>query len=241
MKSTLYVEDVIVPIIAVPKTNETIFRFLGSGFYIGHQGYLLTCKHVIESIGENDTLFAYQLGRTRELELKLITNSKNYDIALCKSELPGIDKPWSFLDESYIAIGDNIEVYGYVYEPLRSNELPFRQRYLKGYITGVSREKDYRHSFELSIPILFGMSGSPLICHLPGEGETERRTFVAGLVYGSRESEVVHHTVVQTEDYNEKISKIVELGLSYVPKAIFSFLEETGIDFDIDVVTERVS
>jgi hypothetical protein len=45
--------------------------------------------------------------------------------------------------------------------------------------------------------------------------------------------------MIETESFNERVSKIVELGLSYTPKAIFSLLAETGIDFDIEVGTEK--
>lgn len=239
MNNALYVEDCIVPIISVPQADDTQFRFLGSGFYVGNEGYLLTCKHVIDSAGKDESLFSYQLGKKRNLQLTVIRNSERYDISLCKSLSPGIQNPWNFVDETYITLGSDIEVYGYLHEPLGDSELPFRQRYLKGHITGISRQEAFPDSFELSIPVLSGMSGSPLVCHLPIEGSTQRKTCIAGIVYGCRESEVVHHTVIETESYNERVSKIVELGLSYTPKAIFSLLRETTVDFDLEVVTER--
>ncbi len=240
MSNVLYVEDNIVPIVSIPQVDDSKFKFLGSGFYIGNEGYLLTCKHVIASIVEGENLFAYQLGKKRELALTVIRSSKKYDISLCKSLPPDIDKPWSFIDETFVTLGFDIEVYGYLYEPLGSDNLPFRQRYLKGYITGMSREKLFPDSFELNIPVLSGMSGSPLVYHLPIDGGTKRKTYIAGIAYGSRESEVVHHTVVETENYNERVSKIVELGLSYMPTAIFSLLRETAIDFDIEILTENI-
>ena len=239
MHSVLYVEDCIVPIISVPHADDTKFRFLGSGFYIGNEGYLLTCKHVIESATKDEGLFAYQLGKKRTLELTVIRKSGKYDISLCKSLSPGIQNPWHFIDEAYITLGSDIEVYGYLHEPLGDHELSFTQRYLKGHITSISRQREFPDSFELNIPVLFGMSGSPLVCHLPVEGETQRRTCIAGMVYGCRESEVVGHTVIETEVYKERVSKIVELGLSYMPKAVFSVLGETKIDFDIEVATEK--
>lgn len=239
MDQPLYVEDIIVPLISVPKNNNSLFRYLGSGFYIGNEGYLLTCNHVVDSIKQNENLFAYQLGKKRNLKLAVIQKSKKYDISLCKSVSPNIDKPWPFIDETYLTIGYHVEVYGYLYEPLKHDELPFRQRYLKGYVTGISREDNYPDSFELNIPILFGMSGSPLVCHLSTEGSNKRKTFIAGIVYGSRQSEIVHHTILESENYNERISKIIELGLSYMPEAIFSLFQETGIDFDLEVQTEK--
>lgn len=239
MNDVLYVEDCIVPIISVPKADNTKFRFLGSGFYIGNEGYLLTCKHVIDSAAKDENLFIYQLGKKRTLELKVIANSGRYDISLCKSQSAGIQKPWPFIDETYITLGCDIEVYGYLHEPLGYNRLPFMQRYFKGYITSISRQENFPDSFELNIPVLFGMSGSPLVYHAPIEGTTRREVCIAGIVYGSRESEVVRHAVIDTENYSERVSKIVELGLSYMPKAVFSLLSQTTIDFDLHIITER--
>ena len=239
MNSVLYVEDCIVPIISVTHGDDTKFRFLGSGFYIGNEGYLLTCKHVIDSVSKSESLFTYQLGKKRTLELTVVRNSGRYDISFCKSLSPGIQNPWHFIDETYITLGSDIEVYGYLHEPLGDHELPFTQRYLKGHITSISRQREFPDSFELNIPVLFGMSGSPLVCHWPVEGGTERRTCIAGIVYGCRESQVIQHAVIETESYNERVSKIVELGLSYTPKAVFSLLEETRIDFDIEVETKK--
>ena len=69
METEIYVEDIIVPIIAFPINDDTVFRFLGSGFFIDSNGYLLTCKHVIDSVGKDEKLFAYQFGaKKRELE-----------------------------------------------------------------------------------------------------------------------------------------------------------------------------
>jgi len=236
----MYVEDIIVPIISVPKNNDKVFKFLGSGFFIDRDGYLLTCRHVTDSLGKDEKLFAYQFGgKKRELELNIVKSSSKYDICLCQSSCPDIDVFWPFTDETFINLGSDVEVYSYVYEPIGADELPFRQRYMKGHVSGLSREKSYPDSFELSFPILFGMSGSPLVAHFPIQGETKRKTCIAGIVYGSRESQVVHHTIVESDDFEERVSKIVELGLSYQPSAIFSLLRETGIDFDIDVFSEK--
>jgi S1-C subfamily serine protease len=195
MKDVLYVEDCIVPIVAVPYAEGTKCRFLGSGFYIGNEGYLITCKHVIDSALKDESLFTYQLGKKRTLELTVIRKSSTYDISFCRSLFPGIQNPWRFIDESYITLGSNIKVYGYLHEPIGDHELPFTQRYLKGHITSISRQKEFPDSFELNIPVLFGMSGSPFVCHLPVQGETQKITCVAGMVYGCSESEVVRHTV----------------------------------------------
>lgn len=233
MKENLYVEDVIVPLIAIPKSNESKFRFLGTGFYFDENGHLLTCRHIVDELRENDRFCAYQIGKKRELKLNIIRKSNKYDLALCKSVPSGLEKPWPFVDKPFVDIGSDVEVYGYLHEPLGPNELPFRQRYMKGHVSGISRDTSYPDSFELSFPILFGMSGSPLVCHFPIEGENNKRTGIVGCAYGSRESEVVHHTVISSDNFEERVSRIVELGLSYMAKAILSVLEDSDITINI--------
>ena len=237
MEDTQFVEDIIVPIISIPDNDPDSFRFLGSGFIIDQKGHLVTCKHVVEAIGENETLFAYQFGTGSYLRLEIVRHSEKYDISLCKSDLPGIKQFWEFFDESYITIGSNVEVYGYVHEPVGPDDIPFRQRYLKGHITGISRDEQFPDSFELNFPVLFGMSGSPLVCHISFEGENKSRTGIIGCAYASRESEIVKHTVVKEDDYEERVSKISELGMAYSIQPLFSLF--SGLDLDIYVTTEK--
>ena len=233
MKDILYIEDIIVPLIAIPKSDSSKFRFLGTGFYIDKKGHLVTCRHVVDALNENERLLVYQLGQKKELELKIITKSDKYDLAICKSSASGILEPWPFFERPFVDIGSDIELYGYLHEPLSPNELPFRQRYLKGHILGISRDTSYPDSFELNFPILFGMSGSPLVCHLPVEGMNKKQKGIVGCAYGSRETEVVQHKVVSTDNYEERVSKIVELGLVYMPKAIFSIFKNSDIEINI--------
>ena len=81
MKEISYVEDIIVPLIAIPKNDENIFRFLGSGFYVSEKGHLVTCRHVVDEINEGERLYAYQMGKKKELELEII-NIKSYMIQM---------------------------------------------------------------------------------------------------------------------------------------------------------------
>lgn len=233
VKNVLYVEDVIVPLIAIPTTDQRRFRFIGSGFYVGKNGHLVTCRHVVDNLAGNEQLAAYQIGKRKTLQLDIIRRSEEYDLALCKSSPPGITEPWPIIDKPYVTIGCDVEVYGYWYEPLGQDELPFRQRYMRGYITGIPIDPKYPDSFELNFPILFGMSGSPLIYHAPIEDESKEMTGIAGCVYGSMESTVVKHSVVSVENQVERVARIVELGLAYMPSTILSILPDSGITINI--------
>lgn len=229
MEKSLYIEDIIVPLIAMPRNNNNKFQFIGSGFYIDKKGYLITCQHVVDSIHKDDSLFAYQIGKKRELKLEIVNKSDKYDLVLCKSKPPGLDHPLPFLDEPFITIGDDVEVFGYWYEPLGIDNLPFRTRYLKGHITGIPIDSDYSDSFELNFPILFGLSGSPLIYRVPIKDKSELQASIVGCVYGSRECSIIKHSIISVENETEKVARIVELGLAYKPKVLVSLFQGSDV------------
>ncbi|MFX0195730.1 MAG: serine protease [Candidatus Hodarchaeota archaeon] len=230
----LYVEDVIVPIYITPKNDKTKMRFVGTGFYVDKRGHLITCRHVADNLDDNHWLFAYQIGKRKDLGLKVLKKSDRYDLAFCKSSPPGIGETFPMVTEQYIEFTSDVELVGYCHEPrLLPKSAPFRQRFMKGNITGIPLEPGYPDSFELSFPILFGMSGSPLICRI---GLSER-AFIVGCAYGSKEARIVKHSLTierNTEGRHEQeISRIVELGLAYNPSAIFSLLKGSGTKMEV--------
>ena len=83
---------------------------------------------------------------------------------------------------------------------------------MKGHITGLSRDANCPDSYELSFPVLSGMSGAPLIRHFPVEGQSKMKTGIVGFAYGSRESEIVKHTKNVSQDFEEVVARIQELG-----------------------------
>ena len=72
---------------------------------------------------------------------------------------------------------------------------------------------------------------------IPFEGEERARTGIIGCAYGSRESEIVRHIVVKEDNYEERVSKIYELGMAYKIQPLFSLF--SGFDLDIYVTTEK--
>jgi hypothetical protein len=229
MDTNLYVEDVIVPLISIPKDRENLFIFRGSGFYIDSTGFLITCRHVVDQVTDIEYLAAYQTGKKRTMPLKIVDTSARYDLAVCKSDDPGISDPWPFVLQPFVRLGDDVEIYAYCNEPVGYDQLPFRPRYMKGHITGFSRDANCPDSYELSFPVLSGMSGAPLIRHFPVEGQSKRRTGIVGFAYGSRESEIVKHTKSVSLDFEERVSRIQELGLAYKAEVFAQILDGTGV------------
>jgi len=234
MSNELYVEDVIVPIYITPKSDETKMRFVGTGFYVDKSGHFVTCRHVADNLDENHRLFAYQIGKRKDLELTILERSNKYDLALCKSSPPGLGETFPMVTEQYIQLTSDVELVGYCHEPqLLPERAPFRQRFMRGHITGIPLEPEYPDSFELNFPILFGMSGSPLLTRI---GLSER-AFIGGCAYDNKKAEIVRHIVTIEENekgrIEERVSRIVELGLAYKPTAIFSLLQGFGIEMEV--------
>jgi len=163
------------------------------------------------------------------MPLKIVDRSARYDLAVCKSDDPGISDPWPFVLQPFVRLGDDVEIYAYCNEPVGCDQLPFRPRYMKGHITGLSRDANCPDSYELSFPVLSGMSGAPLIRHFPVEGQSKMKTGIVGFAYGSRESEIVKHTKNVSQDFEERVSRIQELGLAYKAEVFAHILDGTGV------------
>jgi len=222
------VNDAIVPVLSVPYHNENQFSFRGTGFYISESGFFITCKHVVDDIPSTDYPVCHQIMRNRQLKLNVVRVSSKYDLVLCKSEPPDLVDPWPIIDEPYVTLGTDVEMYGFIHEPMGTDNLPFRQRYMKGYVAGVSREQYFPNSYELSFPVLFGMSGAPVMMH-SRFSDGSHCTGIVGFAYGSRESSVVKHSRVTEPDHSETVSRVVELGIAYSPAVLNDLLDGTEI------------
>lgn len=74
--------------IAVPGIglNEK-YKAVGSGFFINDEGYIITCRHVVEGRGN---LYAVQGLTGKTWPIKVYNEDKNFDLALCRADFSGI-------------------------------------------------------------------------------------------------------------------------------------------------------
>jgi len=237
----MYVDYYVVPIIAVPKDEQEKFRFLGTGFFVGDKGHLVTCAHVVKQITPNESLHCYQIGRKREITLEVIKVMTDYDLALCLGDRPQTKIEIPIVSEPFVHMGSDIDTFGYLHEPRGQAHLPFTRRIMKGHIVSIPDSSDYPDSYELSFPALFGFSGAPLLYSFNIQGKTESKLGIAGCIYGSRETGIVKHSELvhevlshgMIERETETISRIVELGLAYTPKALFKLFHESDIKITV--------
>ena len=232
-----YLEYYVVPVVAVPKGKQDIFRFLGTGFFLGAEGHLVTCAHVVREVRPEESLHCFQIGRNRWIPLSISRVLSDHDLALCTGAAPETREVMPLVSEPFIQLGADVNTLGYLHEPKGPDRLPFCRKVMRGYIKSIPESPEYPDSYELSFPVLFGCSGAPLLFRFDMEGESKSLLGIVGCVYGSRESRIVKHSEVThevsgangLEREQEVTARIEEMGLAYNAKALLQLLEESGI------------
>ncbi|MCK4224066.1 MAG: trypsin-like peptidase domain-containing protein [candidate division Zixibacteria bacterium] len=236
-----YLEYYVVPVLAVPRGKQNLFRFLGTGFFVGAEGHLVTCAHVVQNITSDEALYCFQIGRHRWIPLSVFRVLCDHDLALCTGAVPKTKEVMPLISEPFIQPGADINTLGYLHEPKGPDRLSFCRRVMRGYITSIPESSDYPDSYELSFPVLFGCSGAPLLSRFDIEGESKSKLGIVGCVYGSRESRIVRHSEItrefsgtnKLEREREVTARIEEMGLAYNVKALLKLFEESEITITV--------
>jgi S1-C subfamily serine protease len=131
---------------------ETRARWVGTGFFITDNGYLLTCFHVVT----NAT--SIQVGTKRGLfNAQLVQSDPDKDVALLKvtgtfSSLPLISTNGVNLGEAVFTIGfPNLDAQGW------------QPKLTRGEISSLSGFQDDANQYQISVPTQPGNSGGALI------------------------------------------------------------------------------
>lgn len=170
---------------------------LGTGFFVGSSGLLLTNFHVIEGTdlvgvkvpGSNDVLWAK----------KATGFDVENDLVVLEVETGG-KKPVSFGDSDQAQVGEQIVVIG--------NPEGLEQTVSNGLLSGI-REVDGRKLFQISAPISEGSSGSPVF---DGRGE------VIGVVVSTLESGQNLNFAVPVNYAKPLLNRTTEELISALPK-----------------------
>ncbi len=234
-------EYYVVPILAVHRDKPDLFRFLGTGFFVGTEGHLVTCSHVVQQVTPEESLHCLQIGRRRWIPLSVFRVLSDLDLALCTGAAPETQEVMPLISEPFVQPGADINTLGYLHEPKGPDRLSFYMRVMRGYITSIPESSEYPDSYELSFPVLFGCSGAPLLSRFDIEGENASKLGIVGCVYGSRESRIVRYSEItrelsvknKLETEREVTARIEEMGLAYNVKALLRLLKESGVTITV--------
>jgi len=226
--------DYILPLVVGEKDSKKPFerlnRFAGTGFYIGANGVVATCEHVVASLKRDEMIMAYDINLKKFFKLSEINNHHEMDFSIARINV----KNNKFLrlvrtEKNPIELGTNVSSFGYINAGRVGSDLRLEDKYFKGYISFIGKKPDStmkcRTVCELSFPSLSGFSGAPVFF--------ENKSALIGMLYGNRETniEVFSHSVSENngETITEKIFRTMEFGLMHTVNDIVIFLEELGM------------
>lgn len=226
--------DYILPLVVGKKDSKKPFerlnRFAGTGFYIGANGVVATCEHVVASLKRDEMIMAYDINLKKFFKLNKIKNHHEMDFAIARINV----KNNKFLrlvrtEKNPIELGTNVSSFGYINAGRVGSDLRLEDKYFKGYISFIGNNPDStmkcRTVCELSFPSLSGFSGAPVFF--------ENKSALIGMLYGNRETniEVFSHSVSENngETITEKIFRTMEFGLMHTVNDIVIFLEDLGM------------
>ena len=213
------------------QTVDELHRYAGLAFYIGSQGLIATCAHIVESINDQEILIAKDFNLNTFLEVKDIKCHDSMDFAVGRLK---VDNNRFFLpidvNATPLLMGMNVQTFGYVTHGKKGADLSLKYRYFKGYISCLGNKPDptlrCRTLCELSFPALSGYSGAPLIF-----SNSQR---LAGIIYGNAQSSIEEYSFTEIEDtgekYSEKIYRTIEFGLAHTINDIIVFLDDLKVE-----------
>jgi serine protease Do len=127
---------------------------IGSGFFIGTDGTLMTAGHVVDGCRG---LQAEQNGNASSL--KVVATEQTNDLAILKSDPAGPVRPLQFRNERTIRVGEPIYVLGF---PLVAALGPSAS-FWTGSVSGLSGIQGDSSRFRITVPLTYGFSGAAVV------------------------------------------------------------------------------
>ena len=202
------------PVVAVKKNSNKLDRFVGCCFLFDNEETIVTCKHIIKEIKEDEYAVIKDLEDNKFCKLEKIKVHPKFDFATAHVIIKNKKPPKTTITELYP--GGDIAAFGFNFYEKIGDNINIEFRCLKGNIVlfqGTEHKYDKRSPsvVETSFASLEGFSGGPLF--------TPNFEYLVGMMYGNRETQIVGHSFINIDDngnnYKEVHNRIVELGLAH--------------------------
>lgn len=217
-------------LVLVNKANKAV-SLLGSAFPITANGDLLTCRHVVDVISNEElhmAVFDYENAKFCKIEKAQIKYHQDPKVDLAFIINPfGDPKPQFFpiLSPNKLLTGEDVYTYGKYALGGRIEEIT--GGYFSGRIINIYNDKT-RELFLLTLPypIIEGLSGSPVLTYHNGPK-------LVGICIGNQAQRILASEVLEYKDtekeYKETINRIVEFGLAIHCSHIIEFLGQMNL------------
>ena len=137
---------------AARQSNEPRLFATDTGFFVSHDGHLLTNNHVVAECGSMRVSEA-----DKSVPAKVLATDAERDLALL--QLPGTSPAAVFRAEEKLRPGESVVVLGFPLSGLLTSD-PI---VTTGIVNALAGPRDDRHLLQISAPIQPGNSGGPLL------------------------------------------------------------------------------
>jgi Trypsin-like peptidase domain len=216
---------------------------VGNAFPVTADNGLLTCRHVIELRGADDSLLPVgvmntETGHIKPVEAATVPDAADLDLAFIAD---GVEREsrgyFPLLPDAQLALGTDVFSLGYYTEGAAVESLT--AGYFSGKIvtgkTGDPERGDWG-SLALAYAVIEGVSGSAIVTYHHGNK-------LVGICHGSLSQRVMAYEVIDMHDgdvrYREQVHRIVEFGQGYPAGTIEWFLRSQSIE-RFTVTADRV-
>lgn len=202
----------------------TVDRYAGVAFFIGTEGKIATCKHIIEMVQPDEVLLGKNLITGKIDVISNIKTHPKFDFALGNYLAHKNYKCFPITKCDYLP-GHDIRAFGFTNNGKVNGTVNVNARLLKGYIISSYEKSEHplaKTTTELSFPSLKGFSGSPIVSLENGS--------LVGMLFSNHESSIEVHSFMDVDDNGDKLSesiyRIIELGLAHSYKDILDFIKD---------------
>jgi hypothetical protein len=126
--------------------------FVGTGFFVTDDGYLVTCEHVVHGATHLQIKSA-----GASIRAKLVTLNETLDIAVLKVE--GAFRPLPVARQANVKLGEAVFTIGFPNPDVQGLE----PKLTRGEISGMAGAQDNPRYFQISVPVQPGNSGGALV------------------------------------------------------------------------------
>lgn len=228
--------DYIMPLVACKHIVDTnskkliikLERYIGTCFFIGDNGQIATCGHIVENKQDDDFIYGKNLNTN---EIDMIYDLKvhpKYDFAIGYFRKHKDHKVFNFGKMKHAA-GMDVRTFGFTDAGKDGKDINIVPRLFKGNIVGYGlgpKVPKSRSTVELSFPSLSGFSGSPLL--------NEHTDELIGMLFHNTESRIEVYSNSEIDEdgkiTKESVNRIVELGLAHSIEDIIQFISDLKIN-----------
>lgn len=207
--------------------NINLECYIGTCFFIGNNGLIATCGHVVDKIKNDEIILGKNLNDNQIGLIYDIMIHPEYDFAIGRFHKHKDHKILKFGSIVHGA-GMNVRTFGFTNVGRKGKNLRIDPRLFKGNIVRFGRTPvvpKSRSTVELSFPSLKGFSGGPLLNEATDE--------LLGMLFFNFESTIEVYSSSEIEESGqvrkESVHRIVELGLAHSIEDIIQFLHDLNI------------